>query len=243
MLTFDFDRLGVRPGDDAIDIGSGNGRHAFELYRRGANVTAFDHSPEDMAEVETMFAALRDEGEAPEDASARVEVGDALDLPFADESFDVAVLSEILEHIPDDERAIAEAARILKPGGVAAVSVPRWLPEKLCWALSDEYHEVEGGHVRVYKADELAGKLASAGMRVTRTDHVHALHVPYWWLKCAVGVDNPEHPLVRGYHKLLVWDMLSAPAATRVLDRALNPVIGKSVALYLVKDEVTVGAP
>lgn len=243
MLTFDFDRLGVRPGDEAIDIGSGNGRHAYELYRLGANVTAFDHSSADMAEVETMFTALRDEGEAPSGAAARVEVGDALALPFADDSFDIVVLSEILEHIPDDERAIAEAARILKPGGVAAVSVPRWLPEKLCWALSDEYHEVEGGHVRVYKADELADKLAAAGMRVTCADHVHALHVPYWWLKCAVGVDNPGHPLVRAYHKLLVWDMLSAPPATRLLDKALNPVIGKSVALYLAKDEVTVGAP
>ncbi len=243
MLTFDFDRLGVRPGDRAIDIGSGNGRHAYELLRRGADVTAFDQNADDMAEVETMFAALRAEGDVPEGAAARVEVGDALALPFPDESFDIVVLSEILEHIPEDERAIAEAVRILKPGGVAAVSVPRWLPEKLCWALSDAYHEVEGGHVRIYRADDLAAKLTRAGLTVTHRDHAHALHVPFWWIKCAVGVDNTDHPLVRGYHRLLVWDMMSAPPLTRLLDRALNPLIGKSVALYLEKAEVTVAAP
>src|SRR5699024_11162377 len=153
--------------------GSGNGRHAYELYRRGADVVAFDQNADDMAEVDTMFAALRAEGEVPGGASARVEVGAALALPFADASFDIVVLSEILEHIPDDAKAIAEAVRILRPGGTAAVSVPRWLPEKLCWAVSDEYHEVEGGHVRIYRADDLARKLTEAGMTVTHRDHSH----------------------------------------------------------------------
>ncbi|WP_024794867.1 class I SAM-dependent methyltransferase [Tomitella biformata] len=243
MLTIDFDRLGVRPGDKAIDIGSGNGRHAFELYRRGLDVTALDQNAEDMTAAAEMFAAMRLEGQAPAAATARAEVGDALALPFPDASFDVVIISEVLEHIHDDELAISEAARILKPGGVAAVTVPRWLPEKLCWALSDAYHEVEGGHIRIYRADELAAKLTRAGLSVDHRDHAHALHVPYWWLKCAVGVDNDQHPLVRAYHRLLVWDMMKAPLATRALDRALNPLIGKSVALYLTKAEVTVASP
>lgn len=131
-------------------------------------------------------------------------------------------MSEILEHIPSDESAISEMVRVLKPGGVAAVTVPRYWPEKVCWALSDEYHEVEGGHVRIYKASELAGKLRTAGLEVTGTDHAHALHAPYWWLKCAVGVENNDNPLVKGYHQLLVWDMMSKPWLTRVGEQVLN---------------------
>ena len=65
--------------------------------------------------------------------------------------------------------------------------------------------------------------------------HAHALHSPYWWLKCAVGTTNDSHPLVRAYHNLLVWDMLKAPRITRVTERLLNPLIGKSVVVYLRK--------
>ncbi|ROZ88637.1 class I SAM-dependent methyltransferase [Gordonia sp. OPL2] len=235
MLTVDFDRLGVGPQTKAIDIGAGQGRHSFEMFRRGADVIAFDQSEKDMGEVAEMFDAMMAEGHVPAAAKARAEVGDALRLPYADNSFDVVLMSEILEHIPSDEAAIAEMVRILKPGGVAAVTVPRYWPEKVCWALSDEYHEVEGGHVRIYKASELAGKLTTAGLEVTGTDHAHALHAPYWWLKCAVGVENNDNVLVKGYHQLLVWDMMSKPALTRVGEQVLNPFIGKSVALYLRK--------
>ncbi|MGW0039796.1 class I SAM-dependent methyltransferase [Gordonia sp. NPDC003376] len=237
MLTVDFDRLGVGPQTKAIDIGAGQGRHSYEMFRRGADVIAFDQSESDMADVAEMFDAMMAEGHVPASAKARAEVGDALRLPYADNSFDVVLMSEILEHIPSDEAAIAEMVRILKPGGLAAVTVPRYWPEKVCWALSDEYHEVEGGHVRIYKASELAGKLSAAGLEVTGTGHAHALHAPYWWLKCAVGVDNDDNPLVKGYHQLLVWDMMSKPWLTRVGEQVLNPVIGKSVALYLRKPQ------
>ncbi|GAC47157.1 class I SAM-dependent methyltransferase [Gordonia aichiensis] len=238
MLTVDFDRLGVGSHTKVIDIGAGQGRHSFEMFRRGADVIAFDQSESDMADVAEMFDAMMAEGQVPADAKARAEVGDALRLPYADNSFDVVLMSEILEHIPSDEEAIAEMARILKPGGVGAVTVPRYWPEKVCWALSDAYHEVEGGHVRIYRASELADKLRANGLEVTGTDHAHALHAPYWWLKCAVGVENNDNPLVKAYHKLLVWDMMSAPALTRVGEQVLNPVIGKSVALYLRKPEL-----
>ncbi len=82
-------------------------------------------------------------------------MGDALALPYADGTFDCVIASEILEHIPDDDAAIAELVRVLKPGGALAVTVPRWLPERICWLLSDEYHANEGGHIRIYRADEL----------------------------------------------------------------------------------------
>ncbi len=237
MLTVDFDRFRVRPGDRVLDMGCGGGRHAFELYRRGAHVVAFDQNAADLAEVDVMFGAMALEGEVPEGATAETVRGDAYDLPFPDASFDKVIAAEVLEHLPDDERAMAELVRVLKPGGEIAVTVPRWGPEKVCWALSDAYHEVEGGHVRIYKGTELEERLARAGLQPQGTGHTHGLHAPYWWLKCAVGVDNDRNPLVRAYHQLLVWDMVKRPLATRVAERLLDPVIGKSLVVYLTKPE------
>jgi SAM-dependent methyltransferase len=238
MLTVDFDRLGLAAGERVLDMGCGAGRHAFEMYRRGADVIAFDMDADELAGVSDLFAAMRDAGEVPAGAEADIKQGDALNLPFPDGEFDRVIAAEVLEHIPDDEAAIAELVRVLRPGGTIAVTVPRWLPEKICWALSDQYHEVEGGHVRIYTGDELVGKLERAGLEYAGKDHAHGLHSPYWWIKCAVGVENDKHPLVKAYHQVLVWDIMKTPrvsVATRLAERALNPLIGKSMVLYLRK--------
>ena len=235
MLTVDYQKLRIGPGTKVIDVGCGAGRHSFEAYRRGADVIAFDQNAEELADVDTMLQAMGQAGEAPKSAKAQVVVGDALALPYPDGTFDAVIASEILEHIPDDDAAIAELIRVLRPGGTLAVTVPRWLPERICWLLSDEYHANEGGHIRIYRADELRSKLVNGGLRFTGSAHAHALHAPYWWLKCAVGMENSEHPAVKAYHRLLVWDMMSRPALTRAAEAALNPLVGKSVALYFEK--------
>ena len=232
MLTVDFDRFGVLPGERVLDMGCGAGRHAFELYRRGADVVALDQNTSDLAEVAVMFEAMAAEGQVPTGSSAATVEGDALALPFDDGEFDRIIAAEILEHIPDDRTAMEELFRVLKPGGVLAVTVPRWFAEKVNWALSDAYHEVEGGHVRIYKESELRGRLEHVGFVVDGRSFAHALHSPYWWLKCAVGVDNDTHPLVTAYHRVLVWDIMKAPALTRAADRLLNPVVAKSVVVY-----------
>ncbi|MFZ2383088.1 MAG: methyltransferase domain-containing protein [Candidatus Nanopelagicales bacterium] len=238
MLTVDFDRLPVGPGDRVLDMGCGAGRHAFALYRTGADVVALDMDAAELRNVADIFTAMDEAGEVPPGATAAVVRGDAYQLPFPDDSFDRIVAAEILEHLPQDSVAMAELFRVLKPGGRIAVSVPRWLPEKLCWALSDEYHEVEGGHIRIYKGTVLTDRLTATGLVHVENHHAHALHAPYWWLKCAVGVHSQNHQLVKAYHRLLVWDMMKAPAATRIAERALNPVIGKSLVVYLRKPEL-----
>jgi hypothetical protein len=124
---------------------------------------------------------------------------------------------------------------VLRPGGIAAVTVPAWLPERVCWRLSDDYHNVPGGHVRIFTLRELEIKLTAAGLDVGGHHRAHALHSPYWWLKCAVGVHRDQHPLAQAYHRLLVWDIMKRPKLTQVADRALNPVLGKSLVVYATK--------
>ncbi len=242
MLTVRYDWLGLRAGDRVLDLGCGAGRHAFEAYRRGAQVVALDYSATELKDVGALMEAMRDGGEAGGTAdSMGVTVnGDATVLPFADASFDRIIAAEVLEHIPEDRRAVDELARVLRPGGTIAVTVPAWLSEKVCWALSSEYHApfVEGGHVRIYTEPGLRGLMRSAGLRPGAAHHAHSLHTPYWWLRCAVGrLRDEDHPLVRLYHRLLVWDITQAPLVTRIPDRLLNPVLGKSLVVYARKPE------
>jgi SAM-dependent methyltransferase len=170
-------------------------------------------------------------GETP----ASALVGNALRLPFGDESFDRVIASEVLEHIPDDTKAMSEIARVLKPGGTMAVTVPRYWPEVVCWLLSKEYHSNDGGHVRIFRRAQLLRRLERAGLARYDNHHAHALHVPYWWLKCLVGVRRDEARLPSLYHRFLVWDIENGKPWVRRLERTLDPVMGKSLVLYLEK--------
>jgi SAM-dependent methyltransferase len=235
MLTVDFDLLPIQTGTRLLDLGCGAGRHAFEAGRRGAAVVALDTDRAELARVAAVAAAMAEAGELPDGSSVGTAAANATAMPFPDGSFDVVIAAEVLEHIPADQDAMNEIARVLRPGGVAAVTVPAWLPERICWLLSDDYHNVPGGHLRIFTRPELETKLRRAGLSVGRHHHAHALHSPYWWLKCAVGVHDDGHPVASAYHRLLVWDIMRKPAVTRVADRALNPLIGKSLVVYATK--------
>ena len=234
MLTVDFERLHLERGDLVLDMGAGAGRHAFEVFRRGAHIVALDYSLADLKDCASLFSAMAGAGETPAGTHSATVNGDGTGLPFADDTFDHIICSEVMEHIPDDAAAAAELTRVLKPGGTLAVTVPTWFPEKVCWAINDEYHApfVEGGHVRIFTEASLRRRFCDAGLEPGEVHHAHALHSPYWWLKCAVGPTNTTHPLVAAYHRLLVWDITKAPKLTRWTEKVLNPVLGKSLVLY-----------
>lgn len=234
MLTIRFDRLGLQPGDLVLDVGAGFGRHCFEVARRGGRVVALDYAADEVVGTRATLGGMVDAGEIPIERYVGVLRGDATKLPFADATFDRVITSEVLEHIQDDVSAIAEMVRVLKPGGTFAGTVPTWFPEKINWMLSDEYHAPKsvGGHVRIYTETELKAKLRSSGLDVTGSHHAHALHSPYWWLKCAVGPRREDSKAVNAYKKFLEWDIVKAPKVTRIADRVLNPVLGKSLAVY-----------
>ncbi len=235
MLTVDLDLFGIEPGQHVLDMGCGGGRHAFAVLRRGARVVAFDASRDELDGVRTMAAAMAAAGEVPAGGELLCVEGDALALPFDDASFDRIIAAEVLEHIPDDRRAIAELVRVLAPGGRIAVTVPSRFPERVNWLLDSDYHDTPGGHVRIYAKTELEERLRDAGLDVRGSRRAHALHSPYWWIRCAGGVKRDDRWLARRYHDMLVKQIMQDPPLLRRIDDTLNPLLGKSLILYAVK--------
>jgi cyclopropane fatty-acyl-phospholipid synthase-like methyltransferase len=235
MLTVDFDRLQLRPGDRLLDMGCGGGRHAFAAMKRGASVIALDYSEADLKDVRATVAAMHEAGEVPVTRPWLPINGDALRLPLPTNSVDRIVCSEVLEHIWDYRGAIAELVRVLKPGGRMAVTVPTRWPERINWALDYEYHDQPGAHVRIFRQHELEQDLEAAGVWLRGSHHAHGLHTPYWWIRCAGGVNQPDRPIAKRYHDLLVYQLMKNPKWLAAVDRAINLVMGKSLVIYTQK--------
>jgi SAM-dependent methyltransferase len=240
MLTAQLDRLALKPGDNVLDLGCGEGRHVHALHTLGyVNVVGVDR---DEPSLEKAREALDDlpPRESSHDVVTELHVADALELPFESNSFDVVICSEVLEHIEAFEDVLSEIRRVLKPHGRLCVSVPRAWPERLCWQLApapDGYPFDSGGHIRIFNALALRRAIQSKGFAFAGKHHAHALHAPFWWLKCLFWQRRDDHPLVEAYHSFLVWDLLKRPVLTRALEAFLNPIMGKSLVLYFGPEE------
>ena len=236
LETINFDLMAFRAGDRVLDLGCGEGRHAISGFLSAdIDVLGVDLSQRDLCTAQQRLHEFRRDADNLTGSCHFVRAS-GLQLPFADNSFDKVICAEVLEHIPDYTAMLAEIKRVLKPGGIFAASVPRWFPEWICWRLSDEYHEVEGGHVRIFTAGELRRAIEAQRMRRYARHWAHSLHVPYWWLRCLFWDTGESAKLVRLYHRMLVWDLLHKPLLTQVLDRLLNPLMGKSIVMYFVNE-------
>ena len=221
-----FDRQIDWQGRDVLDLGCSGGFMAEALAARGARVTGIDPA-------EGAIAAARAHARA-QGLRIGYDLGVGEALPYDAASFDAVVCVDVLEHVADLHKVMSQVARVLRPGGTIAITVPTFGPELMCWALSSDYHAPAqpGGHVRIYRRSELVDRMRGSGLEITGHHHAHALHSPYWWLKCAVGVKRDDHPFVKRYHDLLVWDLTNKPPLTQLVDRVLNPILGKSLVVY-----------
>jgi len=232
MVTVDFHELNLKSHSLVLDAGCGSGRHLRALAKLpDLKIIGIDRNGSDLNDALT---ALKNMPDALSE-NYLVSRADINNLPFAPASFDCVICSEVLEHIPEHENALKELVRILKPQGTLVVSVPRYFSERICWFISRDYYNEKGGHIRIYKKRDLQKMLKRQGIKCWKINYKHALHSPYWWLKCLVGLKNEEHPLVKYYKKFLEWDIMKKPRLVRILEEFLNPIMGKSIVYYLKK--------
>ena len=233
MNTIKYEKLNLKEGETLLDMGCGEGRHSIgALLETSANVLGLDLSQNDL---NTAKSRLNDFDLSDLKTSCNFGVGNINDIPIENCKLDAVLCSEVLEHIDSPQESIKELVRVLKPGGVLALSVPRYFPELICWKLSKEYSKTPGGHVRIFKHRELKDLGLSNGLEYLSFHWAHGLHSPYWWLQCLFWRTKETSYIVKLYHRLLVWDLMKKPITTKILETILQPLIGKSLVMYFKK--------
>ena len=182
MLTIDLDKIKIKDGDTILDLGCGRGRHIHKLYYyKKCHVIGLDLSLEDIKITYQGFETYPDITNDP-NRHFNLMTGNALSLPFKDETFDQIICSEVLEHIPNYEKVIHEIHRVAKKNSYIGISVPNRIPEKICWYLSDEYHNEPGGHIHIFEKKQLINSFRNNNFFYLSKSYKHGLHSPYWWL-------------------------------------------------------------
>jgi len=231
MLTVDFRRLPLAQWDLVLDAGCGEGRHVFECFRHDCSVLGMDLSHRSLLKARYVLGQMRERREA----KGRVLLlrGDALRFPFPDGSFDKIICAEVIEHVDDEHRGIAELARILKTRGKIAVTVPTLFTEHLYDKLSQEYFRTPGGHVRKVVPKALARSMEENGLQVYAVGFAHAFHSPYWMLRCLCGLHDEKAIIPLVYRKFLHLALFSKPL--RLSEKLCNYFFPKSIILYAQK--------
>jgi SAM-dependent methyltransferase len=156
IVRQEVERLGLPEGASILDAGCGSGRVLDELARFG-DVTGVDLNP-------SAVAAAWSRGHNV--TRARVE-----ELPFPDSTFDLVTCLDVIEHTPDDLRALRELVRVTRPGGYLLLTAPAY---QSLWSA----HDVRNEHYRRYRRRILRRVAAKAGWELVRDTHFNSLLLP-----------------------------------------------------------------
>ncbi len=224
-------KLGLSPQARVLDVGCGTGRHLLELSRYPGRFVGLDMDHEDLRKFN--YLLLLTNKERPVVAQISAVEGDGERLPFADGLFDCVICTETLEHVPDDRAVVRELVRVLRRGGTLVISVPDEHSERLLWKVSPRYRNTPGGHVRIYRRQQIAKLLRDNGAEPFEIDFRHSLESVRWLVHSVVDrewgkpgvvtkgirwlLDKPSH---RNWRLLAMCDALG------------NHVLPKSIVVY-----------
>ena len=209
---------GITAHARTLDTGTSAGTNLRMLKELGfRNVTGLDISEDAIAFCEAKGLGL-------------VEQGDVCAMPFADDSFDLVLATDVVEHVEDDAGALREIARVLRPGGTLLLTVPAF---KLLWGLQDRVSQ----HKRRYQLKPLAEKVTVAGLRVQRAYYFnYLLFLPIFLARRAIDAlgiglkseGQVNTPLLnRLLAAIFTWDTSTAPL--------LKPPFGVSILMRATK--------
>ena len=233
MLTFNFKKYTLNRNGSMLDVGCGEGRHIFGVMQEYPMMkcVGLDMDDDSLKKAEEGYSYF----ESISEVGAEFIKGSAYSLPFPDNTFDLIVCSEVLEHLHEYIDAVIEINRVLKPGGKFFASVPAFWPEKICWHLSKEYQNQPGGHLRIFDQKKLIHEIEDRGFKFLSSEKFHSIHSPYWWLRCFFWKSQEKNLLVKVYKKILERHILKKPRIIDNIDKLMNPIMGKSFSMYFKK--------
>ena len=233
MLTFNFKKYDLKNDGVLLDVGCGEGRHIFGVMQDYPlmKCIGIDMDHESIKIAEEGYDYFK----SISHAGAEFLKGSAYNIPFPDNFFDLVICSEVLEHLHEYNDAVKEMHRVLKPGGKLYASVPASWPEKICWNLSKDYQNQPGGHLRIFDQKGLVSEIQEEGFIFLSSERFHAIHSPYWWLRCFFWNSQDSNFIVKLYKKILERHILKKPLLIDIIDKLLNPILGKSFSMYFEK--------
>ena len=233
MLTFNLTKYSLNESGTMLDVGCGEGRHIFGIMQKYPEMKCIglDMDDDSLVKAEEGYEFF----ESISNAGAEFLKGSAYSLPFQNNSLDLIVCSEVLEHLHQYNDAVKEIHRVLKPGGKFYASVPASWPEKICWALSKDYQNQPGGHLRIFNQSKLVSEISDAGFKFLSSDRFHSIHAPYWWIRCLFWNTQDSNIIVKLYKKILERHILKKPFFLDCIDKIFNPFMGKSFSMYFEK--------
>ena len=233
MLTFNLDKYSLNTNGIMLDVGCGEGRHIFGIMQQNPlmQCIGLDMDKNSLKKAEEGYAYFKTLSQA----GADFLIGSAYSIPLPNNSVDIVICSEVLEHLHEYNDAINEIHRVLKPGGKFYASVPASWPEKICWVLSKDYQNQPGGHLRIFNQKSLIEEIKLSGFNFLSSEKFHSIHSPYWWLRCLFWKSQDSNFFVNKYKKLLEKHILEKPKLLDSIDKSLNPIMGKSFAMYFEK--------
>jgi ubiquinone/menaquinone biosynthesis C-methylase UbiE len=231
--TVDMELLDVREGLSVLDVGCGDGYLLGKAAHRASLALGVDLAENRLRASRDGLSDSGRSGCSP----TELAIADGQRLPFADASFDRIICTETLEHVADAQLALRELARVLRPGGRLAVSVPHFLCEAILYRLIRGYLEFPGGHRRIFTPRTLTQALTRAGLQPYAGYLRDSLEAAYWILLSLLS--RPPRRFDAVLAALEQWQARTrAEPYSRfyhAADQIGNRLLPKSVVVYALK--------
>ena len=211
----------ITAADVVLDVGCGDGGNIYFAGQQGAHVAFIDVEPERVAETERRARTSQARDVIP-------IVSDCNPIPLPDGYASVVICTEVLEHVPDPERLVAELVRVGGPGARYLISVPDPVAESVQRKLAPASFFREPNHIRTFERDAFMQLLMRHGLLIERM-HGYGFFWSVWWAmfwSCDAAGEGRSHPALQ--HWSQSWMAMLESRDGKKIKAALDEMMPKS---------------